>query len=119
MSLPTPFQSCGATFAANATTSSGTVTLNWSQPAAYFSITNIGTSPVYYRISTNTIASVAIPAPGASAPGQMINAGDSQIVMIPSVDANGSNLFVTQANVAVITPTGSSLVYVQPVNTNW
>jgi hypothetical protein len=119
MSIPTPFQSAGATFAANATTVSGVITATWSQPAAYFNITNTGSVPVYYRISTNTVSSVAIPSAGSSAPGQMINAGDSQTVMIPSVDANGSSLFVTQANIGVITASSSALVYIQPVNTNW
>jgi hypothetical protein len=118
MSLPTPFQPAGSTFCANATTTSGAITMSWAQPAAYFNITNIGTSPVYYRLTVNASPTATIPAAGSSAPGQMINGGDSQTVMIPSIDANGSALFVTQANIAVITATGSSLVYIQPVNTN-
>ena len=118
MSLPTPFQPVGPTFAANATTSSGAITMSWTQPAAYLNVTNTGTNPVFYRLSTNTISSVAIPSAGSNAPGQMINAGDSQTILIPAADANGSGLFVTQANIAVITPAGYSLVYIQPVNTN-
>jgi hypothetical protein len=113
-----PFSPVGSTFAANATTSSGVISLSWNQPAAFFNITNTGSVPVYYRLSPNTIASVAIPSAGSSTPGQMINAGDSQTIQIPAVDAGGTNVFVTQANLAVITATSSALVYIQPVLSN-
>ena len=106
MSLPNPFQPVGPTFAANATTTSGTIQMNWSVPTAYFNITNIGSNPVFYRLSINTITSAVIPTPGTNSSGQMINAGDSQTILIPAADINGSGLFVTQANIAVITPAG-------------
>ena len=116
MSIATPFSPVGATFAANATTSSGSITMSWSQPSAFFNITNTGSVPVFYRLSTNSGAlTAAIPAPGSSAAGQLITAGDSQTIQIPAADVGGSNAFVTQANLAVITATSSALVYVQPV----
>lgn len=109
------FSPVGSTFAANATTASGAITVTCNQPTAFFNITNTGAVPVFYRLTTNATPTAAIPAAGSSAPGQMINAGDSQTIQIPAIDVGGSNAFVTIANIAVITATSSALVYIQPV----
>lgn len=116
MSLPKAFFPNGPTFAANATTSSGAITITSSSPTGFWSIVNTGSVPVFYRLSINSGAlTAAIPAPGSSASGQMIAAGDSQIIGLPVADAGGANEIVTQANLAVITATSSALVYVQAV----
>ena len=114
MSVPA-FTPVGSTFAANATTSTGAITITSNQATAFFNITNTGSVPVFYRLTTNSSPTAAIPAPGASAPGQMILAGDSQCVQIPAVDVGGTNAFVNTANIAVITASSSALVYIQPV----
>ena len=115
MSLPTPFQPVGATFAANATTSSGAISMSWTQPAAYFNITNTASVPVFYRLSTNTISSVAIPSAGSSAPGQMINAGDTYIVALPVADGSGVSGFVSNVTISAMTQSGTSQLFINPV----
>jgi hypothetical protein len=119
----TNFYPAGSTLAANVTTSSfqGLVTGNASTNK--WMVVNTGTSPVFFRISSNlslTTSSIAIPTTGSSAPGQMINAGDSIIIGLPTADDNQAQAnFVSTANfVATSAATGTNMVYVTPVQNN-
>lgn len=92
----------GQTFLVNVSTTSSSVTVTGLQPTGYWFITNAGTTDCYFRISTNpsVVANVPITA-GTSQPGQMINAGDSYIIGLPTADGGGLQQPGIAANVTV------------------
>ena len=116
--MAAPFKPCGQTVLANVASSTATVYVNSNQPVGSWFVTNAGSTDVFFRISTNAAVTATIPVTsGTSAPGQLINAGDSYIISLPSADAGGTNAFVTNVAIASVTSTGTSQLFITPVIT--
>jgi hypothetical protein len=113
----TNFKPLGACVLANvATTASSVYVTSGDQLAGAWLITNAGTNDVFFRLSTNPAAVASIPTTsGTSAPGQLINAGDTYIIGLPSADGNGANAFSANVTVSAVTQTGTSQLFINPV----
>ena len=112
----TSFKSQGNTVLANCAVSAATVYVTSTAPVGSWLITNAGTNDVFFRLSTNAAAVAAVPVTsGTSAPGQLINAGDSYVMSLPYADAGGVNAFVTNVAVSAQTLTSTSQLFITPV----
>lgn len=112
----TNFKPAGNCVLANVTASASTVYVNSSAPVGAWLVTNAGTTDVFFRLSTNAAAVASVPVTtGTSAPGQLINAGDTYIIGLPYADAGGSNAFVSNIAVSSMTQSGTSQLFINPV----
>ena len=112
----TNFKPLGACVLANVSTVASSVTVLSNQPVGSWLVTNAGTQDVFFRLSTNAAAVASIPVTsGTSAPGQMINAGDTYIIGLPSADGNGSAGFVSNVTISAMTQSGTSQLFINPV----
>jgi hypothetical protein len=112
----TNFKPLGSTVLANVASTAASVFVTSNQNVGSWLITNAGTTDVFFRLSTNPATVAAIPVTsGTSAPGQMINAGDTYVMGLPSADGNGSAAFVSNVTVSAVTSTGTSQLFITPV----
>ena len=111
------FKPIAATVLANVSNVAASVSVTSNtQPAGAWFITNAGTTDVFFRLSTNAAVVAAVPTTtNTSAPGQMINSGDTYIIGLPSADGNGPYQFVTNVAISSMTQTGTSQIFVNPV----
>ena len=112
----TNFKPAGNCVLANVAASAATVYVTSTAPVGAWLVTNAGTQDVFFRLSTNAAVVAAVPVTsGTNAPGQMINAGDTYIVSLPYADAGGSNAFVSNVAISSMTQTGTSQLFINPV----
>jgi hypothetical protein len=112
----TNFKPAGNCVLANVATSAASVFVTSTAPVGAWLVTNAGTQDVFFRLSTNGAAVAAVPTTsGTSAPGQMINAGDTYIVSLPLADAGGANSFVSNVTISAMTQSGTSQLFINPV----
>jgi hypothetical protein len=110
------FKPLGATTLANVASTSAQVYVTSNRPVTEWLITNAGTTDVFFRLGTASSITATIPVTsGTSAPGQLINAGDSYIVSMPEADGAGLAAFSANVTVAAVTSTGTSQLFITPV----
>ena len=112
----TNFKPCGPCVLGNVTTTASTIFVPSNQPIGAWLVTNAGNNDVFFRLSTDPTVTAAIPTTtNTSAPGQLINSGDTYIIGLPSADGNGPYQFVTNVAISSMTQTGTSQIFVNPV----
>jgi hypothetical protein len=112
----TNYKPCGGCVLANVATTASTVYVNSDIPVGAWLVTNAGTNDVFFRLSVTPTITAAIPVTsGTSSPGQLINAGDTYILGLPSADGNGSAQWVSNVAISSMTQTGSSQLFINPV----
>ena len=110
------FKPLGATVLANVAATSAQVYVTSSRPVGEWLVTNAGTTDVFFRLSTASSVTATIPVTsGTSAPGQLINAGDAYIISLPEADGAGIGAIVANVTVAAVTASGSSQLFITPV----
>lgn len=110
------FKPLGSTTLANCATSAATVFVVSSRPVSSWLITNAGANDVFFRLSTNAASVASAPVTsGTSAPGQLINAGDSYIIGLPEADGAGVNAYASNVTVSAQTLTSTSQLFITPV----
>jgi hypothetical protein len=99
--MSTNFIPNGQTFVCNVTTTSSNVTVTGNGLNSKWLVTNAGTTDCFFRISSSATVVASTPlTTGTSSPGQMINAGDSYVIGLPTIDGTGANAFVSSVTVA-------------------
>ena len=112
----TNFKPLGQCVLANVSTVASSVTVLSNQNVGSWLITNAGSQDVFFRLSTNAAVTASVPVTsGTSAPGQMINAGDTYIIGLPSADGNGVGAFSANVAVSAVTQSGTSQLFINPV----
>jgi len=112
----TNFKPAGNCVLSNVASSAATVFVTSTAPVGAWLVTNAGTTDVFFRLSTNAAAVASVPVTsGTSSSGQLINAGDTYIVSLPYADAGGPNAFVSNVAVSAVTQTGTSQLFINPV----
>ena len=113
------FKPIGQTVLANVSNVAASVSVTSNtQPAGAWFITNAGTTDVFFRLSTNAAVTATIPVnSGDTQPGQLINAGDSYVIFMPMADGNGSNAFSSNITISSVTASGTSQLFITPVQT--
>ena len=112
----TNFKPLGSTTLANCAVSAASVYVLSNRPVSSWLVTNAGANDVFFRISTNAAVVAAAPVTsGTSAPGQLINAGDTYIIAMPEADGAGSGAYSSNVTVSAQSLTGTSQLFITPV----
>ena len=112
----TNFKPLGSTTLANCAVSAASVYVLSNRPVSSWLVTNAGANDVFFRISTNAAVVAAAPVTsGTSAPGQLINSGDTYIIAMPEADGAGSGAYSSNVTVSAQTLTGTSQLFITPV----
>jgi len=110
------FFPAGQTILANAGNVSATVTVTSDIPVNKFLVVNAGAADVYFRLSTNANVTATVPiTSNTSAPGQLINAGDSYIIGFPIADFPNTQTYASTAYVAANSFPTTGQLYITPI----